>query len=278
MKIMAKTLSITALLIVITSALFSSVDLTKSPIQYAEAKIGSPVNLDAGSCNMLSGNWDKQNSICRLLPSISPYSTSVLKNGLNIPSGSGIEIRTGATLIIPSNSQLTGTGFLSNYGMIDNRNTFTFSGVLDNIRNGTQSSGVITNEASGIFTSYSTNFSNLQGATVHNIGIMKNYGIITNGVSGPYVLGPSIIDDGTFANFGTITNNFNGKIMILNSVGTGINNYGTITNSGKITVSNSGGVGINNSGTINNYGTIYQCIGTIIGIITGIQPVTSGCP
>ena len=163
-----------------------------------------------------------------------------------------LTIESGVTLVITGN--FINHGDTNNFGNITIIN-FAF---INNFGNITNSDTIVIN-TDGTFNNGGT-ITNNADSTITNDGRIHNTSILDN--SGTITVSNTI--NTGIESPGTITNNSGGVITVSNTVGAGINNtIGTISNFGTIASSGS----ITNSDILNNPGSIFNC-GTFTGIIT----------
>jgi len=187
------------------------------------------------------------------------------------------------TLTIESGVALVITGNFINHGDTNNFGNITVNNFafINNLGNITNSDTIVIN-TDGTFNNGGT-ITNNADSTITNDGRIHNTSILDN--SGTITVSNTI--NTGIESPGTITNNSGGVITISNTgvFAVGIDNFGTLTNNsgGVITISNtgSGGIGINNHlGTLtNNSGgliTVSNTGGTGIGNFIGTITNNSG--
>ncbi len=152
--------------------------------------------------------------------------------GANVVTGNSVTINPGIAVTIPS--EVGNTGTITNFGTLS-------------IQNAGDS-----------------------GIRIFNGGVLNNPGIINlvnPGGTGMTIGSPAA--SGTLINSGAVnilTSSINGGITV--------RSQGVITNTGTITISNTVGTGLDNIGTITNSGLIQiKCGGTLSGTIGGIAPI-----
>ncbi|AJZ75402.2 beta strand repeat-containing protein [Candidatus Nitrosotenuis cloacae] len=152
--------------------------------------------------------------------------------GANVVAGNSVTINPGITVTIPS--EVGNTGTITNFGTLSVQNTGD------------------------------------SGIRIFNGGVLNNPGIINlvnAGGTGMTIGSPAA--SGMLINSGTVnilTSSINGGITV--------RSLGVITNTGTITISNTVGTGLDNIGTITNSGLIHiKCGGTLSGTIGGTAPI-----